>query len=118
MEGIAVLAEALTAMNSGGEERFYEPELYRLKGELLLALSPQNQAEAEVCYRQAVEAARRQSARSLELRAVRSLSRLWQRQGKRQRACQLLVERYGWFTEGFETPDLQEARALLDELSS
>ena len=116
-EGIAVLAEALTAMNSGGEERFYEPELYRLKGELLLALSPQNQAEAEVCYRQAVEAARRQSARSLELRAVRSLSWLWQRQGKKESARQLLAEKYGWFTEGFETPDLQEARALLEELS-
>lgn len=115
-EGLTVLAEALAAMNNG-EERFYEPELYRLKGELLLALSSQNEAEAEICYRQAVEAARRQSAKSLELRAVRSLCRLWQRQGKKEGARQMLAESYGWFTEGFETTDLHEARALLEALS-
>ena len=83
------------------------------KGWLLLARSGENQAEAEACFHQALEVARRQSAKSLELRAVMSLSRLWQQQGKIAEARQLLTEIYGWFTEGFDTKDLQEAKTLL-----
>jgi predicted ATPase len=91
--------------------------LYRLKGELLLTLSSEHHAEAETCFRQALEAARRQQAKSLELRGALRLSQLWQRQGKRDKARQLLGEVYGWFTEGFDTVDLKEAKALLEELS-
>jgi predicted ATPase len=97
-------------------ERFWEAELYRLKGELLLAGSAVHDTEAEISFRQAFDVARHQQAKSLELRAAMSLSRLWQRQGKRAEAQQLLAEVYGWFTEGFDTPDLQEAKALLDKL--
>jgi predicted ATPase len=75
------------------------------------------EAEAEKCFWQAIEVARRQEARSLELRAVMSLSRLWQSQGKQAQAKQMLAEIYGWFTEGFDTADLKEARILLEELS-
>jgi len=114
--GLAMLAEALEAVDKYGE-RFYEAELHRLKGELLLALSPENHIEAEACCRQALAVARHQQAKSLELRAAMSLARLWQRQGKRTEAYALLAPVYGWFTEGFDTPDLQEARALLDALS-
>jgi predicted ATPase len=74
------------------------------------------QKEAEACFQQALEIARRQQAKSLELRAATSLSRLWQQQGKRAEARELLAPVYGWFTEGFDTADLQEAKALLDEL--
>ncbi|SRR6266540_2097097 len=73
--------------------------------------------EAEACFWQAIEIARRQSAKSLELRAVMSLSRLWKKQGKKDEAQKMLAEIYGWFTEGFDTKDLQEAKALLEELS-
>jgi len=75
------------------------------------------QKEAEECFRKAIEIARQQQAKSLELRAVMSLSRLWQQQGKREEARQMLAEIYGWFTEGFDTTDLQEAKALLEELA-
>jgi predicted ATPase len=115
-EGLAVLAEALTAVHKTGE-RFYEAELYRLKGELLLALSAANHAEADACFRQALAVARRQQAKSWELRAATSLARLWQQQGKRDEALELLAPVYGWFTEGFDTADLQEAKALLDEVA-
>jgi len=98
-------------------ERFWEAELHRLKGELLLVLSTDNTTEAEACFHQALDIARRQEAKSLELRAAISLSRLWQQQGKCAAACALLAPIYGWFTEGFDTVDLQEAKALLDELS-
>ena len=91
--------------------------MYRLKGELLLTRSAEHHAEAESCFRQALEIARRQGAKSLELRAAMSLSRLWQQQGKRTEAHALLAPIYGWFTEGFDTADLQEAKALLAELS-
>jgi predicted ATPase len=91
--------------------------MYRLKGELLLADSATQHAEAESCFRQALDVARHQQAKSLELRAAMSLSRLWQRQGRDAEARQLLSEIYGWFTEGFDTADLQEAKALLDALS-
>jgi predicted ATPase len=90
--------------------------LHRLKGELLLLLSTDNRAEAEGCFHWALDVARRQQAKSLELRVATSLSRLWQQQGKRAEAYQLLAEIYGWFTEGFDTPDLQDAKALLEEL--
>src|SRR5216683_2718516 len=97
--------------------RMGEAGLYMLKGWLLLARSGENQAEAEACFRQAIDIARRQSAKSVELQAVMSLNRLWQRQGKKDEARQLLAEIYGWFTEGFDTKDLQEAKALLEELA-
>ena len=92
-------------------------ELHRLKGELLLKRSPQNSSNAETSYKKALEVARSQQAKSLELRAAMSLSRLWQQQGKKREARHLLAEIYGWFTEGFDTADLKEAKALLDELS-
>jgi predicted ATPase len=113
-EGLANLAEAL-ALVEETDERYCEAELYRLKGELLLLQG--NDAEAEVSLQHAIEVARQQQARSWELRATTSLCRLWQKQGKQQEARQMLAEIYGWFTEGFGTPDLQEARALLDELT-
>jgi predicted ATPase len=147
-EGLTALAEALAIANKNGE-RWWEAELYRLKGELSLqsgvrspesaitnsqpfarrvGIAHQNVSEtetvggahptreAEACFLKAIEIARRQQAKSLELRAVMSLSRLWQSQGKKEEARQMLAEIYGWFTEGFDTKDLQEAKALLKEL--
>jgi predicted ATPase len=90
--------------------------LYRLKGGLLLRRAAEHHAEAESCFRQALEIARRQEAKSLELRAAMSLARLWQQQGKQTAAYELLTPIYGWFTEGFDTADLQEAKALLKQL--
>ena len=115
-EGLSVLAEALDAGRRTGE-RARGAELYRLKGELLLALSTENHGEAEAYFRQALEVAHRQSAKALELRAAMSVSRLWQHQGKRNDARQLLAEIYDWFTEGFDTADLKDAKALLEELA-
>jgi predicted ATPase len=115
-EGLAMLEEALALVDQS-EERYWEAELHRLKGELLLARSAENQVEAEACLHQALAVARRQQAKSLELRAAMSLSRLWQHQGKPETARHLLAESYGWFTEGFDTADLREAKALLAELS-
>ncbi len=112
-----MLAEALTPWWSTTGERWYEAELYRLKGELLLQQSSDNQAEAEACFQQALDVARHQQAKSFELRAATSLARLWQQQGKRQEAHDLLAPVYSWFTEGFDTADLQDAKALLDELA-
>jgi predicted ATPase len=134
-EGLAALTEALAVIDQN-EERSYEAEVYRLKGELTLAQSSvqglassvahtlhpipytRAEAEAEVCFGKAIEVARKQQAKSLELRAVMSLSRLWQQQGKKEEAHQLLAEIYGWFTEGFDTKDLQDAKRLIEELSS
>jgi TOMM system kinase/cyclase fusion protein len=113
--GLTVLTEALTHVDTTGE-RCYEPELYRLKG-MLLQQSSDNHAEAPACFQQALDLARAQQAKSLELRAAMSLSRLWQQQGKCTEARELLAPVYGWFTEGFDTADLQEARALLEELT-
>ena len=113
--GLTVLAEALAVVDKTGE-RYWEAELHRLKGELLLVLSTDNTTEAEACFHQALDIARRQEAKSLELRVATSLSRLWQ-QGKRAEACALLAPIYGWFTEGFDTADLREAKGLLDALS-
>jgi predicted ATPase len=115
-EGLALLDEALALVNKT-EERWPEAELHRLKGELLLSLSADNHAEAEECLRQALDVARHQHTKSSELRAAMRLSRLWQQQGKREEARRLLTDIYGWFTEGFDTADLQEAKALLDKLS-
>ncbi len=140
-DGLGALEEALVTAEQH-TERFYEAELHRLKGELILrqwrkvsakpasrdiqhiqassgerrGLTPL-QREAEVCFQQAMTIARRQQARSWELRAALSLGRLWQQQGQRAEAHALLAPIYGWFTEGFDTADLQEARALLDALA-
>jgi len=121
-EGLTVLAEALAVVDENGD-RYYESELYRLRGELTLAqskvpsLKSQGQKDVEECFQKAIAIAQRQQAKSLELRAVISLSRLWQQQGKREEAHQLLADVYGWFTEGFDTKDLQEAKALLEKLA-
>jgi predicted ATPase len=139
--GLVALDEAIIAANQH-TERFFEAELYRLRGELLLrqvaaqasSLPPQEsrpilglttEGSARPCphlnpetsFLTALDIARRQQARSLELRAVVSLSRLWRERGRAEEACQLLSDIYQWFTEGFETPDLQAARMLLDELT-
>ena len=90
--------------------------MYRLKGVLLLQQSSDNQADAETCFHHALDIARIHQAKSFELRAATSLARLWQYQGKRQEVHDLLAPVYGWFTEGFDTADLQEAKALLQEL--
>ena len=95
-----------------------DPELLRLKGELLIALDPGAKAGAEVAFCQAIDIAQRQSSKSWELRAATSMARLWRDQGKRDEARELLAPIYGWFTEGFDTRDLKEAKKLLDELSS
>jgi predicted ATPase len=128
-EGLATVAEALDFVDRT-EERFYEAELYRLKGQLTLQqfnvqgskfkvadprpLTPNPQAEA--CFQKAIQIAQRQQAKSLELRAVMSLAKLWQRQGKQKEAHAMLAEIYSWFTEGFDTKDLQEAKGLLADL--
>ena len=114
-EGLTVLAEALAVADKTGE-RYWEAEMHRLKGELLLRQASPFE-EVEAYFRQAIEIARDQQAKSLELRAATSLSRLWQRQGKRTEAHGLLAPIYGWFTEGFDTTDLQEGKALLDALA-
>jgi predicted ATPase len=111
--GLSMLDEALTLVEAT-EERWWEAEVYRLKGELLLRLPLPDIPQATACFHQALTVARRQQARALELRAALSLSRLWQQQGQRDQARQLLTEIYSWFTEGFETPDLQEARMWLE----
>jgi predicted ATPase len=135
-EGYDSFAEAQEFIRNT-EERFWEAELYRLYGELTLRQESQNvkaktqkskfshpkpqilepEAEAEVCYHKAIDIARRQQAKSFELRAVMSLARLWQHQGKHNEAYQMLAELYDWFTEGFDTKDLQEAKGLLTALS-
>jgi class 3 adenylate cyclase/predicted ATPase/predicted transcriptional regulator len=115
-QGLCLVAEALAAVDNFGE-RFYAAELHRLQGELLLQQSSDNATEAESCFAQAMVIAQKQSAKSWELRAATSLARLWQQQGKRQEAHDLLAPIYGWFTEGFDTADLKDAKALLDELA-
>jgi predicted ATPase len=114
-EGLTLLTEALMLVDTTGE-RWYEPELYRLKGVLLEQQSSDNHAEAESSFHKAIAIAQSQSAKSWELRAATSLARLWQQQGKRQEAHDLLAPVYHWFTEGFDTADLQDAKALLDAL--
>jgi predicted ATPase len=121
-EGLSRVDEALALVHTTGE-CWPEAELHRLRGELLLVqavaadFKPTLTQEVEACFRQGLDLARRQQAKSLELRAAMSLGRLWQRQGKRDEARKLLAEIYGWFTEGFDAADLQEAKDLLAELS-
>jgi predicted ATPase len=115
-EALRILDEALALVNATGE-RVYEAEIHRLRGDLLLQLSWDEVAEAESCFHKALDIARNQQAKSLELRAATSLARLWQQQGKRQEAHDLLAPVYHWFTEGFDTADLMDAKALLDELA-
>jgi predicted ATPase len=111
-----VLDEALAAMHNTGAG-VWEAKLYRLKGELLLQQATGGSDEAETCFCQALEMTRHQQAKSWELRTAMSLARLWWQQGKRPAAHALLAPIYGWFTEGFDTADLQDAKALLDELA-
>jgi len=111
--GLPCLAEAVTLV-AATEERWWEAEVSRLQGELLLQLPHPALPQATACFHQALEVARRQQAKALELRAALSLSRLWQQQGKRAEAYALLAPIYGWFTEGFDTADLQEAKVLLE----
>ena len=117
-EGLEVLAEALALTDHNGE-CWWAAELHRLRGALLLKQegASRNIVEAEQCFQQALAIARHQQAKSLELRAVMSLAHLWHHQGKRAAAYELLAPIYGWFTEGFDTADLQEAKALLEELA-
>jgi len=113
--GLIVVAEALTAAQTS-EECVWEAELYRVRGELLM-MKGESEIEVEKSFKQGLAIAKRQSAKSFELRSILSLSRLWQAQGKCEDAGRMLTEIYGWFTEGFDTPDLKEAKALLHELS-
>jgi predicted ATPase len=113
--GLTVLAEALAAVEKTAQ-RAHEPELHLLKGELLLRQAVPDVPQAEASFQEALTVARQQQAKSLELRAAMILSRLWQRQEKRAEARELLAPVYHWFTEGFDTDDLQEAKALLEEL--
>lgn len=120
-EGLTTVVEAL-AFVERTEERFYEAELHRLKGELTLKKSKvkgrkSEVVEAEAYFLKAIEVARKQEAKSWELRAAMSLARLWQKQGKRLEAQELLAPVYNWFTEGFDTKDLQDAQALLKNLT-
>ena len=131
-EGLTILAEALAAGHKSGQS-MWEAELYRIKGELTRQklsvansqfsgadprpLTPDPQGQAEACLLHAIEIARRQQARSLELRATTSLARLWQQQGKDHEAHTMLFDSYHWFTEGFDIKDLQEAKTLLAELA-
>src|SRR5262249_9986702 len=111
-DGLRVIVEALMLVERI-EEHWWEAELYRLKGDLLLTLGGQSAAEAEACYNQAMAAGCRRGAKSLDLRAVTGLVRLWQKQGMCAEAYDLLAPIYGKFTEGFATPDMEEAKALL-----
>jgi predicted ATPase len=116
-EGLGLLAEARTALEAS-ERGDLLAEAYRLQGELLQRQDVPDAAQAEVCFQHALAVARRQQAKSWELRAATSLARLWQQQGKRAAAHELLAPVYGWFTEGFDTADLQEAKTLLEELKA
>jgi predicted ATPase len=115
-EGLNALAKVASVMEAT-ESRWYKAELFRLKGTLLLTQAVPDASQAEACFHQALDIARQQQAKSWELRAATSLARLWQQQGKQDDARTLLTDVYGWFTEGFDTADLQEARALLEALA-
>ena len=114
--GLDVVRDAL-AVTQRTQSCYYDAELYRIRGELLLAHSAAEEKQAEACFQEALKVARNQSAKSLELRAAMSLSRLWQKQGKKLEAQTLLAEVYSWFTEGLDTADLKRAKALLEELA-
>jgi predicted ATPase len=113
---LQALAEVAAVMEST-ESRWYKAELFRLKGTLLLKQAVPDASQAEACFHQALDIARQQHPKSWELRAATSLARLWQQQGKQGDARELLTDVYGWFTEGFDTQDLQEAKALLKTLT-
>jgi len=115
-DGLSASTEALAVANEH-ENRSHEAEMHWLKGELLLKQNQANAPEAQRCFERAIEIARKQSAKSWELRATTSLAQLLARQGRRDEARTMLAEIYGWFTEGFDTADLKDAKALLDELS-
>jgi predicted ATPase len=115
-DGLGALTEAMAAAAEHGI-RQYEAEAHRLKGELPLRRDHSNAPEAQSCFQRAIETARKQNAKSFELRATMSLARLLNEQGRRDDAREMLAEIYGWFTEGFDTADLKDAKALLDELS-
>jgi predicted ATPase len=115
-EGLRVIDNALSVAQKN-KETFCEAELRRIKGELLLQQSSDNATEAESCFQQAITIAQNQSAKSWELRAATSLARLWRSQGKRDEAVELLEPVYSWFTEGFDTADLIDAKVVLDELA-
>jgi predicted ATPase len=114
-KGLDMVAQALALVEKTGF-RFYEAELRRLQGELLVKQASSDRHQAETCLHRALDLARSQHSKSIELRVAMSLSRLWHHQGKKEEANHLLKEIYGWFTEGFDTPDLQQAKALLEEL--
>jgi predicted ATPase len=114
-QALAVFGEALEQVEQTGQ-RIYEAELHRLEGETLLRRVPAPTAAAEARFHRALTIAQKQKARWWELRAAISLARLWQAQGKPREACEVLKPVYAWFTEGFDTPDLREAKVLLDEL--
>jgi predicted ATPase len=111
------LDDALRFVEQSGE-RYYEAELHRLRGELLLACGRASDEEEEGCFRRAIAVARKQEAKSWELRATTSLARLLASQGRRDEARAMLAQIYNWFTEGFETVDLKDARVLLDQLNT
>ena len=115
-QGLKALAEALEIVEKA-DVRWWEAEVHRLTGELLLSRSAQDTAVAEECFNRAIAVAQGQSAKSLELRAAMSLARLWRDQSQAAKAHDLLTPIYGWFTEGFDTQDLKDAKALLDELA-
>ena len=115
-DAFAALNEALAVVDKN-DDRFHEAELHRLKGELLLVATADQVGEAEVCFRRGIEIARQQQSKSWELRGTMSLARLWQRQGRREEAQAALGAVYGSYTEGFGTPDLIEARAILETLA-
>jgi predicted ATPase len=115
-EALEVIAEALDVVQAKGE-RWWEGEIFRLRGELLLMRNPSGQAKAQTSFEQAIEIARKQSAKSLELRATMRLARLLASQGRRGEARATLAAVYNWFTEGFDTADLKDAKKLLDGLA-
>jgi predicted ATPase len=116
-DGLSALTEALAAADEQ-EDRSWEAEMHRLKGELLLKQNNLNAAKAQSCFERAIEVARKQSAKSFELRATTGLSRLLASQGRREEARAMIAEIYNWFTEGFDTADLKDAKALLDQLAT
>jgi predicted ATPase len=114
-EGLRTIDESFPIIERTGQ-RQHEAEVHRLRGELLLAQDSSNAAHSEKSFRTAIEIARKQRAKSWELRATTSLAQLLAKQGRRDEARAMLAEIYGWFTEGFDTLDLKDAKALLDEL--
>jgi predicted ATPase len=114
-DGLKQLVEAI-GVTDRTEGRYYEAEMHRVRGELLLSIHDHGAAEAS--FREAISIAQHQSAKTWELRAAMSMARLWRDQGKRHEARDLLAPVYGWFTEGFDTLDLKEAKVLLDELAA